>query len=126
VIAATRELGFVPVVGDGSNRWPAVHRLDAARLFRLAVESAPAGSTLHGIDEEGVRFRDIAEVIGRHLNLPVTTVTAAQAVENLGFTGAFVGADVPSSSARTRALLSWQPVQPGLIQDLDKGHYFTD
>jgi nucleoside-diphosphate-sugar epimerase len=126
VIAAARELGFVPVVGDGSNRWSAVHRLDAARLFRLAVESAPAGSKLHGIDEEGVRFRDIAEVIGRHLSLPVTTVSAAQAIENLGFTGAFVGADVPSSSTRTRALLGWQPGQPGLIEDLEKGHYFTD
>ncbi len=84
IIAAARELGFVPLVGDGSNRWPAVHRLDAARLFRLAVESAPAGAKLHGIDEEGVRFRDIAEVIGRHLNLPANTVSAAQAIETWG------------------------------------------
>ncbi|HEX4225172.1 MAG TPA: SDR family oxidoreductase [Pseudonocardiaceae bacterium] len=126
VIAGARERGLVPYVGDGTNRWPAVHRLDAARLYRLALESAPAGSTLHAIDEGGVEFREIAEVIGRHLNLPPTEVSAEQAIEYLGFVGAFVAADLPSASDRTRALLDWRPTRPRLIEDLEKGHYFSD
>ena len=126
IIAAARAHGLVPRVGAGNNRWPAVHRLDAARVFRLALESATAGSVLHAVDEQGIPFREIAGAIGRHLDLPVTEVSAEQATEYLGFTGAFAAVDRPVSSARTRELLGWRPVQPGLLQDLEKGHYFTD
>jgi nucleoside-diphosphate-sugar epimerase len=107
-------------IGDGSNRWPAVHVLDAAHLFRLAVEQGPAGSRLHAVGDEGVPIRDIAAVIGRHLNLPTASVPA----EDFGWLGHILAIDQPASSAQTRALLGWQPVQPGLIEDLDKGHYF--
>jgi len=121
MIGIARDSGVSGYVGDGSNRWPAVHVLDAAHLFRLAVEQAPAGSRLHAVGDEGVPIRDIAEVIGRHLNLPTASVPA----ENFGFLGHILAIDQPASSAQTRALLGWQPVQPGLIEDLDKGHYFA-
>lgn len=124
IIGVAREKGVSAYVGDGSNRWPAVHRLDAAPLFRLAVEQAPAGTVLHGVGEEGVPVREIAEVIGRHLDLPVVSIPAAQAPEHFGFLGAFIGADSPASSALTRAQFRWQPAQPGLIDDLEQGHYF--
>ena len=124
IIGVAREKGVSAYVGDGSNRWPAVHRLDAASLFRLALEQAPAGSVLHGVGEEGVPVREIAEVIGRHLDLPVASVSAEQAPEHFGFLGAFIGADSPASSALTRARFGWQPVQPRLIEDLEQGHYF--
>jgi nucleoside-diphosphate-sugar epimerase len=101
-----------------------VHRLDAARLFRLALEKAPAGTVLHGVGEEGVQFCEIAEVIGRHLDVPVAPISAEQAPEHFGFLGAFVGADSPASSALTRERFAWQPAQPGLIEDLEEGHYF--
>jgi nucleoside-diphosphate-sugar epimerase len=120
LIAIAREKGVSGYVGDGSSRWPAVHVLDAAHLFRLALERAPAGSRLHAVGDEGVRTRDIAAVIGRHLNVP----TASAPVEEFGFLGQILAIDQPASSALTRDLLSWQPVQPGLIEDLDKGHYF--
>jgi nucleoside-diphosphate-sugar epimerase len=126
LIDIAREKGVSAYVGDGSNRWPAVHRLDAARLFRLAVEAAPAGSILHGAGEEGVPFRDIAEVIGRQLELPVVSITAEDAAEHFGFLSAFVPHDNPTSSALTRERLGWQPVHPALIPDLEKGHYFND
>jgi nucleoside-diphosphate-sugar epimerase len=100
---------------------PAVHVLDAAHLFRLAAEQAPAGSRLHAVGDEGVPVRDIAEVIGRHLNLPTASVPA----EDFGFLGQILAIDQPASSALTRELLGWRPVQPGLIEDLDKGHYFA-
>jgi nucleoside-diphosphate-sugar epimerase len=116
--------GVSAFVGDGSNRWPAVHRLDAARLFRLAVETAAAGSRLHGAGEEGVPFRDIAEAIGRHLNLPVVSISREEADGHFGVLSAFVSADNATSSARTRELLRWQPTHPGLIDDLDHGPYF--
>jgi nucleoside-diphosphate-sugar epimerase len=125
VIGAAREAGVSTYVGDGTNRWAAVHRLDAARLYRLALESAPAGARLHAVGDEGVPFREIATVIGRHLGVPVESVTAADAQARLGFIGAFAGLDVPASAARTRELLGWEPVEQGLIADLEEGHYFT-
>jgi len=120
LIGIARDRGISGYVGDGSSRWPAVHVLDAAHLFRLAVEQAPAGSVLHGVGDEGVPVRDVAEVIGRHLNLSAASVPA----EDFGFLGGILAVDQPASSALTRELLGWRPVQPGLIEDLDKGHYF--
>jgi nucleoside-diphosphate-sugar epimerase len=124
LVAIARERGVSGYVGDGTNRWPAVHVLDSARLFRLALEQAPAGSTPHAVADEGVPIRDVAEVIGRHLNLPLVSVSPQDAGEHFAWLGAFVGLDVPASSALTRELLGWQPTQPGLIADLDQGHYF--
>ena len=124
LVAIARDTGVSGYLGDGSNRWPAVHRLDAAHLFRLAVETAPAGSTLHGVAEEGVETRDIAEVIGRHLDVPVVSIDPANA-EHFSFLAHFFGMDSPASSTLTRELLDWQPTQPGLVDDLDQGHYFS-
>ena len=120
LIGIARDKGVSGYVGDGSSRWPAVHVLDAAHLFRLAVEQAPAGSRLHAVGDEGVPVRDVAGVIGRHLNLPAASVPA----EDFGWLGQILAVDQPASSALTRELLGWRPVQPGLIEDLDKGHYF--
>ena len=124
LVGIARSKGVSGYVGDGSNRWPAVHRLDSARLFRLALEKAPAGSTLHGVADEGVRLRDIAEVIGHHLNIPVVSVAPEDAGEHFAWLADFVAADSPASSALTRELLGWQPTQLGLIDDLHQGHYF--
>jgi nucleoside-diphosphate-sugar epimerase len=121
MIGIARDKGVSGYVGDGSSRWPAVHVLDAAQLFRLAVEQAPAGSRLHAVGDEGVPTREVAEVIGRHLNLPAASVPAG----DFGFLGQILAIDQPASSALTRELLGWRPVQPGLIEDLDKGHYFS-
>jgi nucleoside-diphosphate-sugar epimerase len=126
LIAVARDQGMAGYVGDGANRWPAGHTLDAARLYRLALEAAPAGSRLHGVGDEGVPFRQIAEVIGRHLNLPAVSVAPEDALAYFGFLAAFVALDNPTSSARTQALLNWDPTHPGLIDDLEQGHYFTD
>jgi nucleoside-diphosphate-sugar epimerase len=126
LVGIARDKGVSGYIGDGSNRWPAVHRLDSARLFRLALEDAPAGSTLHAVADEGVPIRDIAEVIGRHLNLPPVSISPEQADEHFTWLAGFIGADSPASSARTRELLGWQPTHPGLIDDLDQGHYFYD
>ena len=101
-----------------------MHRLDAASLFRLAVEEAPARSVLHGVAEEGVPTRDIAEVIGRHLDLPVVSVPRDKAAEHFGWLGMFFGADVRTSNALTRRRTGWSPAQPGLLADLEAGHYF--
>ena len=120
LVGTARDTGVSGYVGDGSSRWPAVHVLDAANLFRLAVEQAPAGSRLHAVGDEGVPIRDIAEVIGRHLNLPPASVPAG----DFGWLGQILAIDQPASSTLTRELLGWRPVQPGLIEDLDKGHYF--
>jgi nucleoside-diphosphate-sugar epimerase len=125
LIAIARERGVAGYIGDGANRWPAVHRLDSARLFRLALEQAPAGSTLHAVAEEGVPIRDIAEVIGRHLDVPVDSIAPEQAGEHFTWLAGFLAADSPASSTLTRELLGWQPHQPGLIADLDQGHYFA-
>ena len=111
-------------MGDGANRWAAVHRLDAATVFRLALESAPAGARLHAVGDEGVPFRDIAEVIGRHLGGPVVSLPPEEARENFGVFGGFAALDMPASSVLTRKEFGWEPVQPGLIADLDEGHYF--
>ena len=124
IVGIARDRGVSAYIGDGLNRWPAVHRLDAARLFRLALEHAPAGSTLHGVDDEGVPFREIAEVIGRHLEIPVASISPDEAGEHFGALAQFIGADGPGSSTLTRELLDWQPTQPGLIADLEQGHYF--
>ena len=125
LIGIARAKGLAAYVGDGSNRWAAVHRLDAARLFRLALESAPAGTRLHAVGDEGVPFRDIAAIIGRHLDLPVTSISREEADAHFGGFALFASMDVPSSSAITRQRFGWHPVQPGLIADLDEGHYFS-
>jgi nucleoside-diphosphate-sugar epimerase len=124
LVGIARDAGVSGFIGDGSSRWPAVHRLDAAHLFRLALEKAPAGSRLHAVADEGVPIRAIAEVIGRHLDVPVVSVPADEASEHFGFLAFFLAADNPVSSTLTRELLGWQPTHPGLIEDLDKGHYF--
>ena len=125
IVAADRAAGAAAYIGDGINRWPAVHRSDAARLVRLAVEGAPAGSVLHAVGEEGVAIRDIAEAIGRGLDLPVTSITTEQAQAHFGFLAGFLALDMPTSNALTRELLSWEPSGPQLIADLDQGHYFA-
>jgi len=124
LIRFARQAGVAGYVGDGSNRWPAVHNLDAAHQFRLAVEQAPAGAILHATGDEGIRYRDIAAAIGRGLGVPATSIGADEAAEQLGFLGRVVAADNPTSSAKTRELLGWQPTHPGLIEDLDAGFYF--
>ena len=124
IVGIARDKGVSGYIGDGANRWPAVHRLDAAHLFRLALEQAPAGSVLHAIADEGVPIRAVAEVIGRHLNLPVAAITPEDAAGHFAWLASFLALDAPASSALTRELLGWHPVQPGLIDDLDKGHYF--
>jgi nucleoside-diphosphate-sugar epimerase len=126
LVGTARERAVSAFVGDGANRWPAVHRLDAARLFRLALEQAPAGSTLHAVGDEGVRIRDIAEVIARHLDVPVSGLGPAEAAEHFGFLAHLLAADAPASSTLTRERMGWQPTHPGLIDDLDQGHYFAD
>jgi nucleoside-diphosphate-sugar epimerase len=124
LIAIARAKGLAAYVGDGSNRWAAVHRLDAARLFRLALEAAPAGARLHAIGDEGVPFRDIAEVIGRHLDVPVTSISREEADGHFGGFALFASMDVPASSTLTQQRFGWHPAQPGLIADFDEGHYF--
>ncbi|PXX11307.1 SDR family oxidoreductase [Mycolicibacterium moriokaense] len=123
-IARKKDVAAYP--GDGSNRWPAVHRFDAARLFRLALESAPAGARLHAIGDEGVPVRDIAGAIGRHLTLPVTGIALETALDHFGWLGGFFSLDVPASSTLTQEQMGWQPTQPGLLDDLEQGHYFVD
>ncbi|MEV4130017.1 SDR family oxidoreductase [Nocardia sp. NPDC049707] len=125
LIATARDKGVAAYVGDGNNRWPAGHTLDAAQLYRLALEKAPAGARLHAVDDEGVPFREIAEAIGRHLDVPVISIPPEQADAHFGYLGSLVSLDNPTSSARTRELLTWKPTHPGLIADLDQGHYFN-
>jgi nucleoside-diphosphate-sugar epimerase len=124
LVAIARDKGVSGYIGDGANRWPAVHRSDAAHLFCLALTGAPAGSALHAVADEGVPIRAIAEVIGRHLDVPVAAISPGDAAGHFGWLGGFLALDTPASSALTRELLGWQPVQPGLLDDLDKGHYF--
>jgi nucleoside-diphosphate-sugar epimerase len=125
LIAIARDTRVSGYVGDGSNRWPAVHTLDAARVYRLALESAPAGSRLHAVTDQGVPFREIAATIGRHLDVPVEPVAADDAGEHFTYLAALVGLDNPTSSELTRRLLGWEPTHGGLIDDLDEGHYFA-
>jgi len=124
LIELARKNGAAAYVGDGTSRWPAVHTLDAARLYRLALESAPAGSRLHGVADEGVPFRAIAEAIGRGLGVSAVRVAASDAEKHLGFLAAFAQLDNPTSSARTREVVRWRPTHPGLLADIDLGHYF--
>jgi nucleoside-diphosphate-sugar epimerase len=124
-VGIARQRGVAGYVGDGANRWPAVHVSDAARLARLAVEAAPAGSVLHAAGEEGVPFRQIAEAMGRGLGLPATSVDPANAFEHFGFLGLFAGLDSPASASITRELLGWEATGPALLEDLDKDYYYA-
>lgn len=121
LVARARETGVSGYVGEGTNRWPAVHIADAATLYRLAVEGAPAGSVLNAVGEEGVRVRDIAEAIGRHLGIPAEPRPAPEFGMPLG---ALLSGDMPASSALTQQLLGWTPTHPGLLEDIELGHYF--
>lgn len=126
LIRFARATGVSGYVGDGANRWPAVHTLDLGRLYRLALEKAPAGSQLIAAAEQGIAVRDIAEVIGRHLDIPVVSVPADKATEQFGPFGMIMTLGIPPmSNASTRQLLGWEPDHPGLIADLDQGHYFA-
>jgi nucleoside-diphosphate-sugar epimerase len=126
IIDCARRAGVSAYIGDGANRWPGLHTLDAARLYRLALESAPAGSRLHGVADEGVPFREIAEVIGRRLDLPTKGITPEEAPEHFGFLAAFAGLDDATSSERTQKILDWHPEHKGLLADLEDGHYFDE
>lgn len=119
-IAIAREKCVCAYVGDGQNRWPAVHVLDAARLYRLAVERAERGAKYHAVAEEGVPLRDIAEAIGRRLKLPVKSIAAEKAEDHFGWLALFASLDAPASSEQTRKKLGWQPTGPGLIADLER------
>jgi nucleoside-diphosphate-sugar epimerase len=121
LIGIARDTGVAGYVGDGANRWPAGHTRDAARLYRLALESAPGGSRLHAVGDEGIPFRDIAAAIGEQLGLPAQ----ARDPEHFGWLAGLVVLDNPTSAARTRALLGWEPTHPGLLEDLRAGFYFA-
>jgi nucleoside-diphosphate-sugar epimerase len=124
LIRVAREHGYSMYVGLGENRWPAVHRLDAARLYRLVLENGASGGRFHGVAEQGIPTREIAEVIARRLNVPAVSKTAEEATQALGFVGHIFSMDGPTSSARTQETLGWRPTQPGLIEDLERGRYF--
>ena len=124
LIGIARQSGVSAYVGDGANRWPSVHTLDAARVYRLALEIAPAGAMLHAVADEGIPFRDIAAAIGRGAGVPTASASASEAAERFSFLGGFVGADNPTSSEVTRKVLGWEPSHPRLIEDLEDGHYF--
>jgi nucleoside-diphosphate-sugar epimerase len=125
LINTARDTGVSAYIGDGNNRWPGVHTLDAAHMYRLALEKAPAGTRLHGVADEGVPFRDIAGVIGRHLHVPTVSISAQEA-GHFGFLALFAALDNPTSGALTQKVLDWHPERPGLIEDLDAGHYFGE
>lgn len=125
LVDIARERGVSAYPGDGANQWPAVHRLDAALLYRLALEHAPAGTRLHGVGDEGIPVREIAERIGKHLNLPVTSIPVDEVVDHFGWLGPIFAMDTPAASTTTQKLLDWQPTHVGLLADLDAGHYFT-
>ena len=112
-------------MGDGMNRWPSVHHLDAAHLFRLAFEKGPAGGTYHGVDEEGIPFREIAEVIGRRLNVPIVSKSAKEAKKQFGFIAPAVPIDNPTSSKLTRERLDWSPTHMRLLADLEQTDFFS-
>jgi nucleoside-diphosphate-sugar epimerase len=122
LIATARATGAASYVGDGTNRWPSADTRDVGRLYRLALEGAPAGSRLHAVAEEGITLRDTAAAIGRHLGLPTASIATEDIGQRFGFLGAFIGLDNPTSSQITRDLLGWTPTRPGLIADLDAEH----
>ena len=123
LIALAREKGVSAYVGDGLNRWPGVHRLDAARLYRLVLEKGSAAVRYHGVADEGVPAREIAELIGRRLNVPVVSKSREEAAEHFGWIGQFFAVDGPASSAQTQTWLGWQPTEPGLLADLDANYF---
>ncbi|WP_379131076.1 SDR family oxidoreductase [Paenibacillus sp. sgz500958] len=123
LISIARSKGVSAYVGDGTNRWPAVHRLDAANLYRLALEAAPAGAKLHAVSDEGIAIRDIAEVIGRNLSLPMLSITLQEAGGHFAWLSRFVALDHPASSALTRQQLGWHPVHPLLIADMERVYF---
>jgi nucleoside-diphosphate-sugar epimerase len=125
LIGIAREKGFAGYPGEGTNRWPAVHTLDAASLYRRAVEAAPAGSVLHGVGDEGVPLREIAEAIGRGTGLEARSVPEVEIPDYFSFLAGFITLDDPTSNAKTREVLGWEPTHPGLIADYDAGHYFA-
>jgi nucleoside-diphosphate-sugar epimerase len=125
LINIAREKGVSAYIGDGLNRWPAVHRLDAAHLYRLVIEKGSARANYHAIADEGVPVRDIAEIIGRRLNLPVVSKSREEAASHFGWLAHFLAIDGPASSAQTQRQLGWRPVQPSLTSDLDAEHYFA-
>ena len=125
LIAMARTRGRAAYVGDGANRWAAGHTLDAARLYRLAIESAPAGTRLHSVGDEGIAFREIAETIGRRLGVPAVSVVADEAADSFGFLASFVGLDAPVTSEVTRSVMGWAPREVGLLADLELEHYFA-
>jgi nucleoside-diphosphate-sugar epimerase len=125
LIGIARKRGRFAYVGDGQNRWPAIHRRDAARLFRLALEKGAAGARYHGVGDEGIPFRSIAEVIGRRLGIPVESISTKEAAKHFSWFAAFAATDNPSSSQRTRDELGWEPTEPGLLADLEGAGYFT-
>jgi nucleoside-diphosphate-sugar epimerase len=124
LIGIAREKRVSAFIGDGLNRWPAVHRFDAAQLYRLVLEKSSVKARYHGVADEGVPTREIAEVIGRHLNVPVVSKSREEAADHFGWIAHFFGLDAPASSAQTQERLGWRPVQPGLIADLNAEHYF--
>jgi nucleoside-diphosphate-sugar epimerase len=126
LISIAREKGVSAFIGDGLNHWPAVHRIDAARLYRLMLEKRPAGARYHAVADEGVQTREIAEAIGRGLNVPVVSKSSEEAANHFGWIGRFFGIDGPASSALTRKRMGWRPVQSGLIADLNAEHYFEN
>jgi nucleoside-diphosphate-sugar epimerase len=124
LISLARQRGVAGYAGDGTNRWPSVHTLDAARVYRLALEKAPAGTRWHPVGDEGIALREIARSIGDHLGLPTGSVPADELREHFGFLAMLLALDIPASSPETRRVLGWEPVHPGLLEDLDKGDYF--
>jgi len=126
LVGVARQHGVAGYVGEGANRWPAVHRTDAARLARLAVEAAPAGSVLHAVGDEGVPFREIAQAIGRHLGIPTASVAPGDAAGHFAPLGPFAGVDCPAAAAITRQLLGWEPTGPGLLDDLEQDYYYRE
>jgi nucleoside-diphosphate-sugar epimerase len=124
LISIAREKGVSAFIDDGLNRWPALHQLDAAHLYRLVLEKSSVGARYHGVADEGVPTREIAEVIGRQLNVPVVSKFREEAADHFGWIALFFGIDAPASSALTQERLGWRPVQPGLIADLNAEHYF--